>query len=157
MLRILHLLLVASLPLIGCKSAQQVTTDFQVLEITYGTSFGHCRGYCTHELVVTKQLAKYAEISRDTVHFPLKVNQKVIAESFFQELNQSFKMDSLKALPDRVGCPDCADGGSEYVQIVTSTGTKKVTFEYGNIPKSLQSLVALLRIKSKELAPKTNE
>jgi hypothetical protein len=153
MLRLLIALSVLFYVSTACHSVKNISNS-TVLEIRYGTSFGHCRGYCTHELILSKQLATYSEISRDTIHFPLKQHQTFINESFFKEVNQAYNLDSLKLLPDRIGCPDCADGGSEYLIVVTTTGTKKTTFEYGNIPESLKKVVDLLHAKSKELSEK---
>lgn len=54
--------------------------------------------------------------------------------------------DSLLALGDRLGCPDCADGGSEWLAFRMVDGRyHKVVFEFGTIPQSQGLLLAQIR------------
>jgi hypothetical protein len=49
-------------------------------------------------------------------------------------------------LNDVYGCPDCADGGSEWIEIITDDDkSKKVTFEYGKTVPEIEKLIKLLR------------
>jgi hypothetical protein len=50
-------------------------------------------------------------------------------------------------LPKTIGCPDCADGGAEWIEIISGSGGKsqKVTFEYMNEPAKLKDLASGLR------------
>ena len=54
-------------------------------------------------------------------------------------------MDSFFILDERIGCPDCADGGSEWIEIGTKNKIYKVTFEYGDSLKGLDELLKLVR------------
>ena len=53
--------------------------------------------------------------------------------------------DKVMALPERIGCPDCADGGAEWVIITVGDKTHKVVFEYGKAPAELAAVVAKFR------------
>jgi hypothetical protein len=63
----------------------------------------------------------------------------------------------INAMNEVYGCPDCADGGSEWIEIRNEEGTehtKRVTFEYGKAPKEIEKLVNLLRPLKEELSAK---
>ena len=53
----------------------------------------------------------------------------------------------FKKLNEIVGCPDCADGGAEWIEIIKGDSKHKVTFECGKAPKEIDSLVTVLREK----------
>ena len=48
-------------------------------------------------------------------------------------------------LDDRIGCPDCADGGAEWIEIDSMDGVKRVTFENGQTVNGIEPLVEKLR------------
>jgi hypothetical protein len=49
-------------------------------------------------------------------------------------------------LPQTIGCPDCTDGGAEWLEIELADGrTHKLIYEYGNEPALLKNSVAILR------------
>ena len=48
--------------------------------------------------------------------------------------------------PDPVfGCPYCADGGAEWIEIVYDDQTHKVTFDYLNAPEVVEPCIDSLR------------
>ena len=49
-------------------------------------------------------------------------------------------------MPETIGCPDCADGGAEWIEIKLANGEKhKVTFEYMNAPSAFKNYISGLR------------
>ncbi len=54
-------------------------------------------------------------------------------------------LDIFQSLDDRIGCPDCADGGAEWVQIDWNNGNKRVTFENRQTVKGIEKLIEKLR------------
>ncbi|MBN1415243.1 MAG: hypothetical protein JW973_09100 [Bacteroidales bacterium] len=63
---------------------------------------------------------------------------------------ESFKtaldINSFFELPEIIGCPDCADGGAEWVEVELAGSRKhKVTFEYRNESEWLKDYVPGLR------------
>ena len=63
-------------------------------------------------------------------------------------LTRNIHFDKFIKLDNVLGCPDCADGGGEWVEIKRNGRTYKVTFEYGNEPKDLSNIIGLLRAYS---------
>ena len=54
-------------------------------------------------------------------------------------------MNALLSYEDRIDCPDCADGGAEWIQIQTTDTLKKVLFEYGDSLVAIQPLLDKMR------------
>nr|WP_068890425.1 hypothetical protein [Pedobacter panaciterrae] len=65
--------------------------------------------------------------------------------SDFDKISSQIDEESFKNLKSTYGCPDCADGGAEWIEIKIGSNTKRVTFEYGNPPEELKPLNDHLR------------
>jgi hypothetical protein len=107
-----------------------------------------CRGYCFNEATYTKseKIAYSKAYGRTNPgEFPDKSDTTLIEEAFWNELINSFEVDSFFILEERIGCPDCADGGSEWIEICENNKTYKVTFENGKPLKSMDKLLKLVR------------
>jgi hypothetical protein len=112
--------------------------------ISHGTSFGHCRGFCNKELKLTQKGTKFS--SWENGDAPVTKTLEVTNEGTdFNKVALLLKAEVFKKLELRYGCPDCADGGSEWIEVKEGLNTKRVTFEYGNPPKELKALNDQLR------------
>ncbi len=123
-------------------------TDFSndnIAKIKYGTSFGMCVGYCKHDLELSKNEITYNCSSWDTKIKTITRSEAIksdIWDSVWNDLN----VNAFFNLEEFIGCPDCADGGAEWVEIDLANGQKhKVTFEYGNEPVILKNKIDKLR------------
>lgn len=56
-------------------------------------------------------------------------------------------------LSETYGCPDCADGGAEWVEVERSRMGRRVTFEFGKPPERIGALVSSLRAVRQTLPP----
>lgn len=55
--------------------------------------------------------------------------------SQWETLVKNIDYNTFRKLPAVVGCPDCADGGAEWLEVRLTDGTlHKVTYEYGIEP-----------------------
>ena len=120
-------------------------SDTTITEIRYGSQFGMCEGYCYSEVIYNKE----SQISikrawKDTINNPTKIESKKIEYTKWELLTNSIDLSSFYALDNRLGCPDCADGGESWMDIKTNTKSYRVSFEYGVIPKPLEKLVTLI-------------
>lgn len=124
----------------NCQSEVQSS---DITKIEFGTSFGMCAGNCTQILTVTPGSIEKEIIPRNTEG----VDLESICSEFgdFTNLFQKVDLDRFMELSEVIGCPDCADGGSEWVEITTEKGAKKVTYEYGNEPKEVKTFIIDLR------------
>jgi hypothetical protein len=116
-----------------------------IKRINYGTSFGMCIGYCKHDIELTKNT-----ITSNCGGW----NNSVTPTSETEDL-ESINWDDLKVKIDSttffdiekvIGCPDCADGGAEWIEIELINGKKhKVTYEFSKEPEELNEIVSKLR------------
>ncbi len=117
----------------------------EIIEIRWGTSFGMCRGYCYAEYQYTPEGTRLIRKGWDTAAYPETLEVFSPKPGEWTELKASIDLATFNALPERIGCPDCADGGAEWLEIITPEGGKKVTFEYGQVPAGLEEILKLLR------------
>lgn len=124
----------------NCKEEVKPT---DIVKIQYGTSFGMCLGYCTQTITLTNGLVSKTVTPRNED----SLEEKSCSNSFdgFNALASSIDINAFNQLDEVIGCPDCADGGAEWIGISTSEKTKKVTFEYQNEPEAVADIIQRLR------------
>ncbi|RPI02551.1 MAG: hypothetical protein EHM72_03890 [Calditrichaeota bacterium] len=110
---------------------------------SYGNSFGYCMGYCYSTLTITSGKAVLVKSSRNAL--PDREWSENLAAGEWAQLVKSFRWTEFQSLPDTLGCPDCADGGAEWIQAAYPTEKKRVTFEYGDDLPGFTDLLSLLR------------
>jgi hypothetical protein len=135
-------------------SAQPLLNDNEVQLIKYGTSYGFCKGYCHRELVINCEKIIVTQIwwqkgRRDTLNFPDKIDTVNIKFTEWQDLLKQIDKQAFLSLPSTIGCPDCDDGGSEWIEISFKDSKRKITFESGKTIDSIHGLINLLRQKKK--------
>ena len=114
-----------------------------VARISWGSSFGECLGYCLEELQVTATEIRLTRSSWDALHYPAIVSTHANAPAAWDSLRSALAASRLQELAETYGCPDCADGGAEWVEVAAPA--KRVTFEYGHAPARLEAVAAQLR------------
>ena len=144
----IYQILVLFLPLLGssCATLDQST----IKNINYGTSFGMCVGYCKHDINLTKDSIN-SNCSGWNNSVTPKSETVVQSAAIWDDLKVKFNSTAFFNKKEVIGCPDCADGGAEWVEIEMSDNNKhKVTFEYQNEPEELKEFVSTLRKISNE-------
>ncbi len=133
----------AALALLACTSPAETPLESGVLR--YGTSFGMCAGYCRQEIEVNSLQVKLTRTSWDPQHSPTVVQTIALTSAERRQLLAQIDTGDFRALQEVYGCPDCADGGAEWVELQGTDLTKKVTWEYNSAPSQLKNAVAALR------------
>jgi hypothetical protein len=133
--------------MLNCTTVTSVTPDSATddLIIRSGTSFGFCLGYCTKTLELTANKAIFTNISRDQTKYPTKTCTGIVSETAWANLKLNVNSTAFSQQPEIIGCPDCADGGAEFVEIEQGGKKHRVTFEYGKTIPGFEKLVTLLR------------
>ena len=129
----------------ACRVPDEVIQKEEILLIKHGYTFGRCVGYCNKETTFSQVQVRHIQYNRDTLKNPPKISEKKILAEDFKALCTSVDLTAFLQLEERIGCQDCADQGAEYVEIVTSKQTKRVTFEPGKPVPVLDSLLIKLR------------
>ncbi|MCZ4242591.1 hypothetical protein [Pedobacter punctiformis] len=113
--------------------------------IGYGTSFGMCAGYCNSNLLIRDLKITFSK-SKNSQQSDTKTCTKTISEEEINAIKSELNATKLSDLPEVIGCPDCADGGAEWVSVSADGKQYKITFEYGKAPKELEKVVAKLKV-----------
>lgn len=137
----------------ACDTPKPIVSEDVIISVLHGTNFGHCRGYCRKDVVFYPDQVDYFEVSVDSARNPVKV-ENFKNSSIWKNIVDKIDWKKFKSLEESYGCPDCADGGSEYIEIKTTSGTKRVTIEYNIELAELEPLLTELRSQRKKLLEK---
>jgi hypothetical protein len=127
----------------ACNSVVPAPDEVDAIRTT--TSFGFCLGYCRTTLEVTADGMVFIEESTRQADLPRVVRTAPISAEEWSRLVEAVDRAALEALPATVGCPDCADGGAESVEVIGTDWRDQVTFEFNASLPELQPLLSRLR------------
>jgi hypothetical protein len=130
----------------SCEKADMNSNLDEFNFIRYGTSFGECIGYCKRSIEVSTSKIHFEKIGWDqNGKLPDVTFSEEISEASWNDLVESIDFEVFLQLDSIIGCPDCADGGAEWIEIEKNDTSYKVTFEFGNEPESVKSYIVFLR------------
>ena len=127
----------------GCQMSELLRPTDELV-VRSGTSFGMCTGYCVTELHIDATEARFTRSAWRASRPPQTAVIAITQEQWGQILS-SIDLNAFASLQDVYGCPDCADGGAEWVELETPGFKKRVTFEYGTNPPTLGMLLQQIR------------
>src|SRR5688572_15868556 len=110
----------------------------QPVAFTGIVSFGFCAPalYCTSRLELSEQGAVLTYESQERAP---RVQRRDLQPGEWQRLVAALDATRLGALPSRIGCPDCADGGAETLTVAFADGrSSSVTFEYNQDVRGIE-------------------
>ncbi|NJO89151.1 MAG: hypothetical protein HC831_09475 [Chloroflexia bacterium] len=107
--------------------------------IEYGTSFGECYGYCIRKVNISSSKIVFEKKSWNLEDYPIVTITDLNNEESWKNLFDKVNYESFQQLPPILGCPDCADGGAEWLEI------KKMML-FIKLPLSMAMNLMLLRI-----------
>jgi hypothetical protein len=114
--------------------------------IKYGISFGECLGYCQFDLTITESAIVFHKNGFDLEGLLPEISAtEIIDAENWEELVYKIDFASFLSLDSIIGCPDCTDGGAEWVEIKNRDIIYKVTFEYLDEPDEFSAYIDILR------------
>ncbi|PZO50230.1 MAG: hypothetical protein DCF16_13350 [Alphaproteobacteria bacterium] len=145
-----------TLALAAC--ATPAASPASVTRVVSTTSFGMCVGYCTTRLEITEGQAVLIREARGgrgapSPPPPAQRFSTTLTAGEWAEIQRLAAQADLTAVPDVVGCPDCADGGAEGLTIETPTGAESVSLEFGADLAHAQALLERVRALRERLTP----
>lgn len=146
---------VAALSLASCESG--AVKPAAVTQVASTTSFGMCAGYCKTTLEISE---KEAVLTREAwgrgagANLPKQRFAASLSAQEWQDIATAAAAAKIDALPERIGCPDCADGGAESLTIVGPGRNKTVTFDHGAALAEAQPLLDRVRALRTRMMPK---
>ena len=117
----------------------------EIRSISGGTSFGHCLGYCWEEVHLVKEGSTLVKGGWDPVAFPQKSVTQDLNGAMWGQLIITPELAALFSLAEVIGCPDCADGGAEWIEVESANGRRRVTYEFGKPPREVAELARMLQ------------
>lgn len=157
-MRLTMLLPIAALALASCAAGPTAQTQ-AITRVVATTSFGMCVGYCTTRLEISEGqavLIREARAGRGGGG-PVQETQRFSAQisaSEWEEIQRLAASADFDALPDVVGCPDCADGGAESLTVEGPAGAESVSFEFGATLPEARPLLDRVRALRDRLMPR---
>jgi len=127
------------------------------IQINSGTSYGECWGYCVFELELDNSNALFTASGWGWYEFPDLFLEDNLSQEMWQQIIELIDFEYFQSLDDVYGCPDCADGGAEFIEIIYEGVTKQVTFEAYTEIDGIQELTILLRDLRDEYWNQINE
>jgi hypothetical protein len=129
----------------GCTD-DAVDNPDEIQRIYYGTAFGECLGYCQKSIEISDRNIKFIKSGWDQEGLlPVKKSSESNSESKWESLLGLVDKENFFDLNAVYGCPDCTDGGTEWIQIEIKDAAYTVSFEYNNEPRALTNIVEELR------------
>jgi len=147
-MKLLFLSFLITLVLGRCTESTVLTSDTAQtdgLTIRTGTSFGMCAGYCQSDYVFNGTSVTLTQNGTRTQQAPAKTCQTTISIAEWNTLKTLANVDTFSGKSATLGCPDCADGGAEYIELQTGDQKHRVTFEYNKTIPGFEPLVNALR------------
>jgi hypothetical protein len=130
---------------LGPESLGRGSVDLSALALTSGTSFGECLGYCRTELRVDSLTVTMVEVPQGQPQLPTRTRTLQLSRAEWARIRALVDPAALKRLEGVHGCPDCADGGAEWIEIGPESARVRVTFEFGATLPGIAPLQAELR------------
>jgi hypothetical protein len=111
-----------------------------------GTYLGDCLVHCDEEVSAEPERVTYSLTSR----VPDADNPDIHAEGApppgaWEEIERALDPAALRSLPDRIGLPDAADQGGEFLELSDGDGTKRVDFPRDAEVPEVAPLLAAMR------------
>ena len=123
-IQLVVLMILSTLFLVNCEKESELTdtqasmTDYV---INYGTSFGMCVGPCRKEINVVNNavfFTVYYSEGRGGIGGTPKVFKENLDITLKNVLSKTIDYESFRKLNEIIGCPDCADGGAEWLEVI---------------------------------------
>lgn len=149
------LVVVAGLSLAACESGAMKGSA--VTRVASTTSFGMCAGYCKTTLEITEGKAVLVSEAWGRgagANLPKRTVSTVLSAQEWQDIANAAAAAKIDALPDTIGCPDCADGGAESLTIESPGHAKTINFDHGADIKEAQPLLQKVRALREVLVKK---
>lgn len=143
--------------LTACANTTAAPASATVTRIISTTSFGMCLGYCTTRLEITEGRAVLIREARGGRGAPQNLPEQrytaQLSASEWQDLQRLAANVDFDALPETVGCPDCADGGAEGLTVEGPSGAESVSLEFRAAIPQAQPLLDRVRAIRDRLMP----
>lgn len=156
----LFFLVVTALFFLSCETIENsdnVTPSLDKYTVIYGQSFGYCIGKCHQQITLNGTKIEFLVKERSIGGSPEIIEKfnETLPQTTINSISKALNEKTFFELKEVYGCPDCADGGMEWIEIINNKDQKhKVTFESGSKVEGIEDLILLLRAEKERLNKK---
>lgn len=113
--------------------------------VSTGTYSGFCIGYCSTSFTITPEniIILQTGSTRDG-SLPDQATQSQFLEKDWNRIVDSIDFQTFVTLPDRIGCPGCADAPVNWIEISDGNQTKKIEYESQEYIPEIKQLRTIL-------------
>lgn len=143
-------LLVLSLLLAACAPSRSTPAgsegpppNSELPELTSGWYFGECGGDCQGRL----EIASDGSFTFSTFGWDDVVSLTVegaLTDDTLADIEEAHAALDRIELESVYGCPDCADGGGEFLEFASGVGPSRIDWQWGSPPDELKDLISWL-------------
>lgn len=118
----------------------------EIVKIKYGTSFGMCWDYCISDLVLSPGTNVFTKKGWSTT-LPTVSCTGALSDADWNNVKTGVDINAFFSLAATIGCPDCSDGGSEWIEMELNNGsTHRANWDImQGVPAAIKDYVNLLR------------
>ncbi len=111
--------------------------------LSSGWYFGECWGDCQGRLDLASDGSFVFETFgwEDEVYLSVAGN---LTDDTLTDIEEAYDELERVGLESVYGCPDCADGGGEYVEFASGVDPLRIDWEFGNSPEEIKGLTSWL-------------
>ena len=117
--------------------------------IKTGTDAAFCLGYCSKEFIITDQKITYTNSGQysgiDSTDLPEITKEVPFSNNDWNNLVSLIDFEEFRLLPNKIGCPGCADAPIDWIEITYDDETKRIEFERGDETPEIKELVLTLQ------------
>ncbi|KAA3658820.1 MAG: hypothetical protein DWQ10_10325 [Calditrichaeota bacterium] len=110
-----------------------------------GISFGMCVGYCKRAIQIEGKTATIIVESWRPKDYPTQKQTFTLTDAEYDSLLTLLDVTDMSGLEEVIGCPDCADGGAEWLAIEKDGKENRSKFNYGADIPDISSIMNFLR------------
>jgi len=133
--------IVFNTPLESCNNCE-------IVKIKYGTSFNNCVNYCRRDLILSlsEGTTSFTKQGFSGIPAPLTCTG-ILSDTIRTPLKTGVDITTFYNLPAVIGCPDCSDGGSEWIELELNHGeTHRANWDFSaGAPASIKDYVNRIR------------
>lgn len=126
-----RLLFTLTLLLVASAACSPTDLDSEARDVLiHGVSFNMCTGYCHSVLEIDGTLVTLTETARQSMSFPRRIRTMHLTAEEAARIRQLANTEALSEVAGTHGCPDCADGGAEWIALHVQSATIRTTYDY---------------------------
>jgi hypothetical protein len=118
----------------------------EIVKIKYGWSFNMSVGYSRQDVILSSGSVIFTKQGFSGTPPPVTCTS-VLSDTEWNALKTGVDITTFFSVPAVIGCPDCSDGGSEWIEMELNHGEKhRSNWDYSDgAPAAIKDYVAYLR------------